>query len=186
MIMTIIVRYKEDSSYKNNYTDIMIGEICSTKDKYEILHPLLCKLKPGFEKMGFDSNGNSNFSVLENRDSRKMILKFKNDKEEISNTNLHHKNYELELWMVGDIKFLMMVCGREGYDKSWCLCCSMSCMQMNLHHKKPHKDDDYSSLNLWTTQKLRDKVKENNMQISLGKRCNLEGIKIEPFLILYQ
>ena len=44
MIMTIIVWYKQDSSYKNNYTDIIIREICSTKDKYEILHPLLSKL----------------------------------------------------------------------------------------------------------------------------------------------
>ena len=97
MIIAIIVRYKQDSSYKNIYIDIIIREICSTKDKYKIMYPLLCKLKPGFEKMGFDSNGNSSFSVLENRDSRKMNLKLKSYKEEINNANLYHKNYEFEL-----------------------------------------------------------------------------------------
>ena len=54
---------------------------------------------------------------------------------------------------------------------------------MNLYYEKLHKDDDHLSLNLWTIQKLRDKVREINTQISLEEKWYLEDIKTN-FLIL--
>ena len=69
----------------------MIGEIYSTKDKYEILYHLLYKLKPRFEKISS--------SVLENKDSKKMNLKVKNDIREINNANLRYENCKLEILM---------------------------------------------------------------------------------------
>ena len=63
MIILIILQYKQKSYYKIKYIDIIIREISSTKDKYEILHSLLCILKPSPLQVLFNNNSNLRIQV---------------------------------------------------------------------------------------------------------------------------
>ena len=55
-IIAIIFRHNKGSACKIKHIDTIIREMCSNKDKHEILHPLLHKLKSRFNKMSFNSN----------------------------------------------------------------------------------------------------------------------------------
>ena len=89
-------------------------------------------------------------------------------------------NSKLEIWLASDIKFLIMMLGREGYDKSWCLLYLIFHLEISKYHRIPHSDEDYLSLNKQIIKKLKEKAKEIKLCNLQNKKCISVGIKHNP------
>jgi hypothetical protein len=66
--------------------------------------------------------------------------------------NLIHQ-VEVDQWIAGDLKFLMMAAGREHADKTWCFYCDL--MNREWKCETPQKVG-----NMWTNQGLEDFIKK--------------------------
>ena len=149
MIMTMIIQCTINSIHNTKYIDIIIGKTYSSKDKYNILCHLLRALKPDLLRIGFSNNSNSNAKVIVNKNSDKCCTTFNVVDYDMELNFILIENMKLELRLASYVKFLMMICSREGHDKSQCIFCTMSYSKMNKYYKTLCADEEYSSLKFW-------------------------------------
>ena len=66
--------------------------------------------------------------------------------------DLLYKN-NMEVHLNGGVKFQMMMMGRSGYNKNWCLYCRKIKSEWTTHHSSNEFDVECSSMfSLWNTQ----------------------------------
>jgi hypothetical protein len=148
-LLCLHLRYTDTS--KDRVLDIQIGEIESSADSVELLKPLVKQIEEGVKCMNPDENGNSFFVVVD--DQGKKNLQFEKFAGSIGVVVI---DVPLAFYMMGDLKFLFMMLGRDGFSGSHC----MYCMYKQSEWVTKHTDDGLCDCGgeRWSIKKLHDKV----------------------------
>ena len=112
-IAIILIRY-EDTNKETYRVEVKLGEINQEKDKLEYLKPLIKKISFSLDSMKINTEGNAIMSI----DNLKTISFVSNDNE-TSDTK-----YLCKFYLIGDLKSLFTLLGRDRYDSKYCLYCS--------------------------------------------------------------
>ena len=189
MLLTLYIEIEDREPY---YMDKVVGEIDSTKDEVDILRPLTAKLKEGFLRCNISHvTGNIPIFIAEHKDTKKRKVFFTNNT--LSNPYYTGRfKYTLELNGNGDIKYDMMLMGRSGYDKAWCMYCQKSkkeWTEFHLQNRPTESTCDYFPK--WTTrdiaiaavdreQTLLELQREGKTENQIKTLCPSIGIKETP------
>ena len=160
----------------------------------EILRPLALKLRTRLLNANISFSGNIIICVGVHNISSERRFFFS------SSVDSYHTfifKTKLEVNINGDIKFQMMMMGRSGYDKDWCLHCCYSKAQWIQHHLSNDFNKNWNKkFPLWTTQDIATEAVKRDLEIegyiadvktenqSVDK-CKSSGVKepcIWPFI----
>ena len=123
MLMTMHIELANaDKAY---YLDEVVGKIDSSEDKLDILRPLANKLKDGFLRCNVSQvTGNIPVTIGLHKETNERKVFFNTSITDDYYAGIY--SYDIELNGNGDLKYDMMMLGRESYEKSWCLYCRES------------------------------------------------------------
>ena len=127
-LAVVFVRYSNGN--KCNIFEMQVGQIDSASDSAEILKPLLEKLEVALQQMKPDGNGNCKLLVSKD-DTNVRSISFEELNKGASDTVL---DTEMRLYLIGDLKFLFTMMGRDGYSGAWCIYCVLKQSQWTAMH----------------------------------------------------
>ena len=105
---------------KNKVTfrlELKLGDINEVKDTIECVQQLLIKLSHGFNNVKIGNNGDAHVTLDEFNNT---IFSSGDDNNQSLATN---KLFLLKFYLIGDIKGVFQILGRNGYDSSYCMFC---------------------------------------------------------------
>jgi hypothetical protein len=108
----------------------------------DLLRSLLEMMEPGIWKVN-PRDENCKVTVTVTEDKRYSLS---------YNVQEGGLQFDLKMYLVGDLKFLFMMLGRDGFSGSWCLYCSPK----QSEWKKQHSEFDsiHCGAEEWTISKL--------------------------------
>jgi len=113
-IALVIVRYKAALIKQDDKIfEFQIGQIDHPSDSVELLRPLLARLEVGIKKLNPNNEAMCSATLVDSETSCFAGVYFDG-----RNGNCF---VPLELFLIGDLKFMFMVLGRANYCDSWCL-----------------------------------------------------------------
>ena len=142
-VAMIIVRYINKQRASKIF-EFQIGQIDHGGDTVELLEPLLSRLEKGIKRLKPDKNGMCSCKVKRNTDGEITLCYGEEDPEA--------EKFPMELFLIGDLKFLFMVVGRSGLSGHWCLYCKLKKSEWKLKHKE--KNSIHCNAELWTIEDL--------------------------------
>ena len=129
-LMTVIVRFQSWLGLKDEFYNFQLGQIDTTSDTANLLQPLVKDLEVGIKKLQPGSSGTS-FVKVTAKDTK---LQFAHTLEEIGN---NQQTFPMKFFLVGDIKFVMMLLGLWGYKRAYCMyCCLKQSEWKKIHTEK--------------------------------------------------
>ncbi|KAL7564736.1 hypothetical protein ACA910_010147 [Epithemia clementina (nom. ined.)] len=120
-VAIIIIGYRKNknANKEDKVVELQIGQIDDSSDKLELLRPLLSRLETSVRRMNLLQNGCCRL-WLENANNNIYFSAAGAPTDPKLSVIL-----PVELFLVGDLKFLLMVVGRDGYSGLWCLYCHL-------------------------------------------------------------
>ena len=114
----VAIRYKKESGLEPLIKEYQIGQIDHSSDNVELLRPLLKFLEPGIRALKANGNsGSGTFCITESAEGKKTLC--------FGSSATAKFNIGFKLFLIGDLKFLAMVLGREGFCGAWCMYCKL-------------------------------------------------------------
>ena len=110
-IAILLFRYY-DKNKETFRLELKLGEINEVKDRIEHVQQLLIKLSHGFNNMKIDNNGDAHVTLDEFNNA---TFSSGNDNNQSLATNTL---FLLKFYLIGDIKGVFQILGRNGYDSS--------------------------------------------------------------------
>jgi hypothetical protein len=155
-LATLAIRFADRSD--PYILEMQVGEIASAQDSVELLKPLVKKLEEGLKDvMKPTGDGDCKF-VVHHAANNDLKLYFE-DTEASEDTRVVTSSV-VQLYLVGDWKFLFMMLGRSGYCGNYCMYCRLSKAQWKLIHSV--KETCNCEGEKWTIKKLHDVVTYQN------------------------
>jgi hypothetical protein len=146
-------------------------------DKLTRPKPLLEKLEVGLQQMQPDGNGNCKL-VVRKGDANVCSISFEELNNDASDTVL---DTEMRLYLIGDLKFLFTMMGRDGHSGSWCIYCVLKQSQWTAIHGDNDEGKCNSEANLWTIEKLHGVAMIQMQKDALDRTCESSGIREIPY-----
>lgn len=155
-IAVFIVHYKrstgndvsDNEPIDNHAVQLQIGQIDDSSDSADLLRPLLQELETGIRKTNVGSDGCSTMTVSETDQVT--------GKREIHYDGRVGKyKIPLKYNLIGDLKFMYMVCGREGFCGFQCLYCKLRAAEWKEQHEAKQSID--CGAEAWTIEALTTK-----------------------------
>jgi hypothetical protein len=143
-IALVIVRYKAAALRQDKIFEFQIGQIDHAKDSVELLRPLLARLEVGIKKLQPNNDAVCTATLVQSEAGLLQDVFF-------DGRNGNH-SVPLELFLIGDLKFLFMVLGRANYCGSWCLYCKLKQAEWTEMHKS--LDGIHCGADVWTIDGL--------------------------------
>ena len=143
----IIIRFK--TTKEPLILDLQIGQIDSQDDKLELLRPLVGKIGDDIRTMPQQSDGCVNLEVLVSDYEYKLVYGENSESGEVISTKV-----KLELFLIGDFKFLFTMMGRDGFSGHHCLYCRMKASEWKAKHEETKEIN--CEADFWTIMKLSE------------------------------
>ena len=144
-IAVIIVRYKATKEQAQEgepkILELQIGQVDHTKDNMFLLRHIVQKITPGITSLN-PKEGQSVIYVEYLKEKEYKILQEENKRT--VKVNIH-------FFLIGDLKFLFMMLGREGYAGTQCLYCTLLAKEWKEKHGEGLIE---CGGNKWTIKKL--------------------------------
>ena len=132
----------------------------------ELLKPLLDMIQLDIKKMYPTSNGCIKVCVVKEGDNEIQLV-FGDDP-----TNQNYVIFEckMDLYLIGDLKFLFMVMGQSGYSAHYCLYCRLKSAQWRTIYKNQKKIN--CEADFWSIQSLTQEAlmiqQGNSNKVGMG------------------
>ena len=159
----LLTKYVESGGNKKRHLDEVVGEIDSDQDNMGILRPLALKLRTGLLNCNTSFSGIILLCVCAHNvtSERKGFFSASVDQD---HTRMFRIN--LEVNFNGDIKFQMMMIGRSGHDKDWCLHFRHNKSEWTNYHLPNDFDKEwFEQFPLWTTQDIVTEAIKRDLEI---------------------
>mgnify|MGYP000582880178 CR=1 FL=1 len=135
------------------------------------------KLESGLRRMKPRIDGTCTFIVTEDAQKKRSIL-FEEPDGGVDDAISIVGRFDLELYLIGDLKFLFMMLGRSGYSSSWCLYCKLKKAQWtDLHRERASCDCQGVP---WTIDDIFHTALEQMQKDSDGVTYSSLGVKDCP------
>ena len=165
----ILIRYKNNK--EPHRIEVKIGEINDEKDKIEYLTELLKKINIGLTEMNIDITTGNCFTTFHPdgaiQFSKHIIL--------LSDCTSLVTNFHV----VGDLKALFQISGRDGYDGCYCLYCKAKSKDWK---SQLQSSSDYLNSELWSIEKINNQALLQFQNISNDVAFTSVGIRGYPLL----
>ena len=150
--------------------EIPIGEINEEKDKMECLTPLMSKICFGLDSLNMNEDGNAHMSI----DNFNNVSFLSNRL-----VNANHNTCLMKFYIIGDLKGMFQLLGRNGHDSSYCLWCKCRPKEWKKHYLNYNS---YLNKDKWTLESITSTAIDQEQKTSSGMSFQSVGIRSMPLL----
>ena len=150
--------------------EFQIGQIESTKDKIELLQPLMEKMKPGVKELvGILEDGSANNTGrltvhVEEQQQGLLGLTFSGATDADVNNKF---KVPTELFLMGDLNFLFMYFGRVGYSGYHCLFCKQNKTEWTTRYTCTPGTTSNQRIEKWTVHNILTEHMQNQENLEM-------------------
>jgi hypothetical protein len=171
----LIIRFVDNSDPVE--TELQIGEIGSETDTIEVLQPLVDKLGSLITASMNPKEGDCKFVVHQDTNNGDLSLHFDDAVAAAEGTQVIVDS-TLELYLMGDWKFLFMMVGRSGYCGSYCMYCRLKQSEWVVRHAE--RNSCVCGAEEWDMTKLHEvAMKQLNIEAD-EEKYESQGVKGFP------